>query len=96
MPMMSASRAAGEVPYALGKAVRRFDESDSGIDLAVQDVAFTGQTQSPDMLLVFRVDMVDGEWRIVEAAHGVVSILPDYFDWWVSWQQVFPSDAAFA
>jgi hypothetical protein len=89
---MSASRAAGEVPYALGKAVRGFDESDSGIDLAVQDVAFTGQTQSPEMLLVFRVDLVDGEWRIVEAAHGVLSILPDYFDWWVSWQQIFPGE----
>ena len=42
---MSGNRAAGEVPYALGKAVRGFDESDSGIDLAVQDVAFTGQTR---------------------------------------------------
>jgi hypothetical protein len=73
-----------------GKAVRGFDESDSGIDLAVQDIAFGGQKQSPEMLLVFRVDVVDGEWRIVEAAHGVVSILPDYFDWWESWQQVFP------
>lgn len=93
---MSSSRAAGEVPYALGKAVRGFDETDSGIDLAVQDVAFTGQTQSPEMLLVFRVDVVDGEWRIVEAAHGVVSIFPDYFDWWVSWQQIFPGEVAAA
>ena len=46
------------------------------------------------MLLVFHVDVVNGAWRVVEAAHGNVSELPDFFDWWESWQQVFPGPVA--
>jgi hypothetical protein len=91
---MSAARAAGETPYALGHAKRFVGELDSGIDLAVQNIAFSGQKQSPEMLLVFHVDVVDGAWRVVEAAHGNVSELPDFFDWWESWQQVFPGPVA--
>ena len=44
------------------------------------------------MPLVFRVDVIAGEWRIVAAAHGNVSELPDFFDWWESWQRVFPGE----
>jgi hypothetical protein len=91
---MSAARASGETAYALGQAKRFVGEPGSGIDIAVQDVAFTGQQQSPNMLLVFRVDVVKGQWRIVEAAHGNATELPGFFDWWVSWQQVFPGVVA--
>ena len=79
-------------PIAWLNAKRFVGELDSGIDLAVQGIAFSGQKQSPPMPLVYRVDVIAGEWRIVAAAHGNVSELPDFFDWWESWQRVFPGE----
>jgi hypothetical protein len=79
--------------YAMGHQKRGRGELASGVDLVVAKVSNRYMTETPGaelaLALVFRADVIGGEWRIVDAARGSTTLVPDFFDWFSLWENSF-------
>lgn len=88
------SRRAYAYTYAIGHEHRGSGENPAGVDVVVDYVRlpnnFPQATPEPGLVLVFRLNPIEGDWRIVGVDQGLLTLVPDFFDWWVPWLQAFP------
>ena len=90
---LSAANSPKETLYAVGHERRSAGESDAGVDIVVTGIGGPPPSpQHPDLrtALNFRVQQVDGEWRISRLDRANVTLVPDFFDWYSPWGGLFP------
>jgi hypothetical protein len=90
---LSAANSPKETLYAVGHERRFPGESDAGVDIVVTGIGGPPPSpQQPDLrtALNFRVQQVDGVWRITAVDRAAVSLVPDFFDWYSVWGGLFP------
>jgi hypothetical protein len=91
---LSAESAPNAAVYALGHETRFQGETTSGADIVVSGVGFP--VTSPNLLdpkasINFQVQSIDGEWRITRIDRAATDLVPDFFDWYAPWSEVFPA-----
>ena len=79
--------AVGEQRFGLG-----FGSSELDIIVGQPGLLSTPVTSVPpdESVSAYRVDQVDGEWRIVGVDSGLMSLVPYFFKWYAPWDEVFP------
>jgi hypothetical protein len=78
--------------YAVGQQKYGLDFGPSEVGIVVEYPGLQ-PTQSPvlsEALTAFRVDRIDGEWKIVGEDAGAVDLVPEFFKWFARWDDVFP------
>lgn len=81
--------------YAVGKHIRGEEEPDSGVDVVIggtgSPIPPGSPTASPSSALSLRLDRVNDAWRIVRVSRALVDLVPDFFEWWVPWEEALPA-----
>jgi hypothetical protein len=58
----------------------------------VADVLITGTKDSGlagvEHALSFAIASVDGAWAVTEVDRAIVEFVPEFYDWWVSWDEI--------
>ena len=83
--------------HAIGKHIRGEDAPQSGVDMVVGATGAPtppgAPTPSPSAALCVRLDRVNGSWRIVRLSRALIELVPDFFEWWVPWEEAFPASS---
>jgi hypothetical protein len=90
---LSSTRAPNATIYAVGHEKRFGGETEAGADIVVSGVGLpvpSSQPVDPNWSLNFRVQPIDGVWRITHLDRAYTLEVPYFFDWYALWSDVFP------
>jgi len=81
--------------YAAGQMTLGDDTSPDSIDVVVSGVASLNPRSSsgparPEPAISLAIAQTEHGWRITEVDSAIVEFVPEFYEWWVPWEQAFP------